>query len=58
MKAALTSLYLRYSGILRSKCWLGSGNSELCLGEVGRSLLLPRAKVYQGKGSHRIKGRR
>lgn len=52
MKAALTSLYLRYSGTLRSKCWLGSGNSELCLGEVGRSLLLPRAKVYQGKGSH------
>lgn len=31
---------------------------QLCLGEVGRNLLLPRMKVYQGKGSQQIKGRR
>lgn len=59
MKAALTSLYSRYFGTLRSECWLGSRSvGELCLGEVGRSLLLPRAKVYQGKGRQQIKGRR
>lgn len=51
MKAALTSLYLRYFGTLRSKCWLGSRNiGELCLGEVGRSCCCQGQKYIKEKG--------